>query len=271
MDIIMIHLRRLFREQRVHITGSESGIRGAVPCSSVKIVVPYTDGHTGDTLPNDVGNLKEDCGEIPTAIIVNIFHKLPQTKSLWILLKKLSDFVGDFNVLHDVSGHGTKSRFSKDNSTSHVQDISLPSYQLRVHRVNDKLEITVLGLAMEDRKPKVLPKVSTGIELAEDGKDGYNGVTVLGISFSQQGGVTEPNWYVAFQIRSIPTLGDEAQKSGVMDCKYLRFGEHFLTKGDNLGAHLMLVFLVEHRVKSTRSRGFKGLEGFYGYVDLRVP
>lgn len=24
-------------------------------------------------------------------------------------------------------------------------------------------------------------------ELAEDGKDGYNGVTVLGISFSQQG------------------------------------------------------------------------------------
>lgn len=89
--------------------------------------------------------------------------ELPQTKSLWILLKKLSDFIGDFNVLDDVSGHGTKSRFSKDNSTSHVQDISLPSYQLRVHRVNDKLEITVLGLAMEDRKPKVLPKVSTGM------------------------------------------------------------------------------------------------------------
>ncbi|PHT66299.1 hypothetical protein T459_30724 [Capsicum annuum] len=165
-------------ELRVHTASSKFNIRGTVLGSNISFIVTDNDRHAKDTKLNGVGDFKEDYCEVPITIILEILdttsNKIPLN-----LVKGFSDFLGNFYVLHDMSGHNTKGGFVKDSSSSHVKELSLPTYQLRVHVVNYELEVTVLGLPIKDRKPKILPKVGARLDIKDLGAHGGMGSSVV--------------------------------------------------------------------------------------------
>lgn len=54
-----------------------------------------------------------------------------------------------------------KANFSKGGSTSNIGQLSLPACQFIIEFVNNKLEFTILGSLMENRKTQVFPKMVT--------------------------------------------------------------------------------------------------------------
>lgn len=64
----------LIGEQEVHTLSGESGIRGVVSYGSVRGIGSITHSHASNALQCDVGDLEGDLGEVPVAIVVDIFY-----------------------------------------------------------------------------------------------------------------------------------------------------------------------------------------------------